>query len=262
MLIIHTYTHTHGPLTGRVQATGAGSGAQASEKHGYLLIQQPSKSKRWKVRWVAVADGHLSWLRKWSVCACLFPFTLVACEINGSYACTQKSEPVRAGKRLRLNTCQVREADGEMTTRPFCLEVQSADSRRPLLLKTDSREEQLDWLEVLRQHIHTALMTDLNMHSPRAVVPSPMQAVLQRNPLCADCRALNPEWASLRFGVPLCSECSNVHRSFGTHISRVKGLVYDRWEEEQLQVLLALGSARANEFFEAEVCLVFFLSSC
>lgn len=44
----------------------------------------------------------------------------------------------------------------------------------------------------------------------------------QANPLCVDCRAKDPEWASISLGVMMCIECSGIHRSMGVHVSKVQ----------------------------------------
>lgn len=41
------------------------------------------------------------------------------------------------------------------------------------------------------------------------------------NDLCAECGALDPDWASLNLGILMCIECSGVHRNLGVHISKV-----------------------------------------
>uniref|UniRef100_A0A0A0LY16 ADP-ribosylation factor GTPase-activating protein AGD12-like n=1 Tax=Cucumis sativus TaxID=3659 RepID=A0A0A0LY16_CUCSA len=43
------------------------------------------------------------------------------------------------------------------------------------------------------------------------------------NQLCADCGAPDPKWASANIGVFICLKCSGVHRSLGTHVSKVGG---------------------------------------
>jgi len=61
------------------------------------------------------------------------------------------------------------------------------------------------------------------------------------NQECADCAVHDPEWASVNQGTTLCMECAGVHRSLGTHISRVKSLALDSWSPEEVQGFIAKG---------------------
>ncbi|CDR35879.1 hypothetical protein NBRC10512_005379 [Rhodotorula toruloides] len=73
------------------------------------------------------------------------------------------------------------------------------------------------------------------------------------NNLCADCRAPEPKWASWNLGITLCIRCSGVHRSLGTHISKVRSIELDDWSDEQLAPLTEIGNVRSNEFYEAKL---------
>jgi hypothetical protein len=44
---------------------------------------------------------------------------------------------------------------------------------------------------------------------------------------CADCGASRPAWAVVNWGVLVCIECSGVHRSLGSHISKVRSIDLD-----------------------------------
>ncbi|KAJ2023325.1 hypothetical protein IWW57_004163, partial [Coemansia sp. S610] len=54
-----------------------------------------------------------------------------------------------------------------------------------------------------------------------------LQAGDEANEYCADCGTPRPEWCSLNLGCLLCIECSGIHRSLGTHISKVRSLTLD-----------------------------------
>ncbi|KAI0464452.1 hypothetical protein LJB42_002067 [Komagataella kurtzmanii] len=74
------------------------------------------------------------------------------------------------------------------------------------------------------------------------------------NKHCADCKvASHPRWASWNLGVFICIKCSGVHRSMGTHISKVKSVDLDVWTEEQLRSMCKWGNAKGNAYWEASL---------
>lgn len=70
---------------------------------------------------------------------------------------------------------------------------------------------------------------------------------------CADCGRQDPEWASCNLGVFLCTECAGIHRSLGSHVSRVRSLRLDKWDDAQVDELAAVGNAMAKAKYEAHV---------
>ncbi|KAI9189618.1 hypothetical protein H9P43_001051 [Blastocladiella emersonii ATCC 22665] len=69
------------------------------------------------------------------------------------------------------------------------------------------------------------------------------------NNACCDCGAEDPEWAAINLGVVVCIECSGIHRSLGVHISKVRSLILDKWEPDNVEVMLRMGNAKVNAVF-------------
>jgi len=62
------------------------------------------------------------------------------------------------------------------------------------------------------------------------------------NDKCVDCSQLRPEWACVSFGVLFCLECSGRHRGLGTHVSFVRSVTMDGWNEKQIRTMKAGGN--------------------
>ncbi|XAR59361.1 hypothetical protein NMG60_11015177 [Bertholletia excelsa] len=72
------------------------------------------------------------------------------------------------------------------------------------------------------------------------------------NHVCADCGAPDPKWASANIGVFICLKCSGVHRSLGTHISKVLSVTLDEWSDDEIDAMIEVGgNASANSVYEA-----------
>ncbi|KAI8581218.1 hypothetical protein K450DRAFT_233679 [Umbelopsis ramanniana AG] len=82
-----------------------------------------------------------------------------------------------------------------------------------------------------------------------------LKSLLQQpdNKYCADCRKKDPRWASWNIGVFVCIRCSGVHRSMGTHISKVKSVDLDTWLPDQVENMVKWGNARAALYWEANL---------
>lgn len=72
------------------------------------------------------------------------------------------------------------------------------------------------------------------------------------NRICADCNVPDPKWASANIGVFICVKCCGVHRSLGTHISKVLSLTLDEWSDEEVESMIEVGgNSYANAIYEA-----------
>lgn len=76
------------------------------------------------------------------------------------------------------------------------------------------------------------------------------------NSWCADCGSTSKvEWVSINLGIVLCIECSGIHRSLGTHISKVRSLTLDihSFSNDIVEILLQIGNRVSNMVWEAKL---------
>jgi Putative GTPase activating protein for Arf len=60
-----------------------------------------------------------------------------------------------------------------------------------------------------------------------------------------------PDWGSPNLGVLFCFTCSGIHRSLGTHISFVRSVRMDRWDDtKQIPLMRIGGNQRCNNFLK------------
>ncbi|XP_039525979.1 arf-GAP with Rho-GAP domain, ANK repeat and PH domain-containing protein 1 isoform X2 [Pimephales promelas] len=110
----------------------------------------------------------------------------------------------------------------------------------------DTEQLKDQWVEAMRDSIKEALS---NYEVAERIWAEPS------NQMCADCSAAKPEWASINLGVVFCKRCAGEHRGLGPNISKVRSLKMDKkvWTEDLIQLFLALGNERANQFWAANV---------
>ena len=76
------------------------------------------------------------------------------------------------------------------------------------------------------------------------------------NRWCADCSSESRvEWVSINLGIIVCIECSGIHRSLGTHISKIRSLTLDThaFTQDIVELILSLGNRVSNMIWEARL---------
>ena len=76
------------------------------------------------------------------------------------------------------------------------------------------------------------------------------------NTWCADCNSdSRVEWVSINLGIIVCIECSGIHRSLGTHISKIRSLTLDTtsFTQDVVEMILTLGNRVSNMVWEAKL---------
>ena len=78
----------------------------------------------------------------------------------------------------------------------------------------------------------------------------------QGNAYCADCGSnIKVEWVSLNLGILLCIECGGIHRSLGTHVSKIRSLTLDIYSftNDIVELLMLVGNRVSNMIWEAKL---------
>lgn len=91
-----------------------------------------------------------------------------------------------------------------------------------------------------------------NIHSDGAPFPRSCRKLLRSipgNSQCVDCGRQNPDWASVSYGVLMCTICSGRHRSYGVSVSRVRSTTMDNWTHSQVLAMLEGGNEQLQNFF-------------
>ncbi|XP_061541602.1 arf-GAP with Rho-GAP domain, ANK repeat and PH domain-containing protein 3 isoform X4 [Phycodurus eques] len=117
---------------------------------------------------------------------------------------------------------------------------------RTFSFTADSDREKRDWMEALQEAI-TETLSDYEVAEKIWSNRS--------NRTCADCRAVNPDWASINLCVVICKNCAGQHRGLGTMVSKVQSVKLDTsvWSNQIVQLFIMLGNDCANEFWAAHL---------
>ncbi|CAH1759792.1 12031_t:CDS:10 [Entrophospora sp. SA101] len=155
---------------------------------------------------------------------------------------------------IKLRVCHVKPIDN--IDKRFCFVIISPT--RTYILQAENQEDMEDWINCLNAAATMALYSDNVSTSSQKVDSNISQELLQYDivddfEFRENCRTSDPQWASTNYGILLCIECSGVHRSLGVHISKVRSLMLDKWEQESIDIMLKLGNSKINEIFEAKL---------
>ena len=193
-------------------------------KHeGYLWQKMDGIKKKWGKRYCIVKNGNFSKFKHDN-----FPID-----------------------NFDLSLCSVKPVDD--SEKASCFTIISCNSK-PIVLQALSDYERDHWVAVIQNNI--AKMLEGNKGQPSDSLIERTLSLPNASPCnkyCADCGAPDPTWACINWGTVICINCGGIHRSLGSHISKVRSLTLDHLDDITLQLFKIIGNQYANSILEQNV---------
>ena len=73
---------------------------------------------------------------------------------------------------------------------------------------------------------------------------------IPENKTCFDCDTKSCQWASINNGIFLCTNCSGIHRGLGVEKSYIRSILWDNWNEYQIEFMLKGGNKQLKDLLK------------
>lgn len=221
-------------IVNKCEAESKGYLFKAEQKHGRIV--------GWEKHYYSIAYGY---------------FIQSALPAKGNKIVKTRWNLLTCGA-IKINTASDRDFVFEVT-----LVVQAEDKRsfyETLVLQAESNESRAMWMSNIQKTVANLLESQgtetfpSQRKSTRLKVPHEvLQTLLAKNPTCVDCNEKDPQWASVNLCAMMCINCSGVHRSLGTDISKVRSLKLDLWDARTVKLFQLVSNQVVNTIFEHDL---------
>lgn len=251
------------------------SSVRVPHKENYLLVRTSSNDHENTMTNVSTGGSNSSsgshWHKRWAILDGPFltifqsskkvPFQL----IELSFACIKQTnktvlEIITSGSTSQMSLLM------SVNSSSSSSDHESAAGRMRIHLQFKDESEAKSWLDAFQQS-NTDTKQSLNMNatagsSAKRNIKSQdtlIDLVMRQhesNSLCCDCgNSETVEWISISLLCVLCIKCSGVHRSMGSHISKVRSLTLDNFTSPEILHLLQnnVSNANVNSIYESRL---------
>ncbi|CAR23812.1 GTPase-activating protein AGE1 [Lachancea thermotolerans CBS 6340] len=187
------------------------------------------KSSGWHKQWVVLKDSTLSEYSDWKTQG----KKLSHPPLSLTFACIKRHESGNYNAFEIITTTGV--------TRAF---------------RAESKSDLDQWVQLLQIAVGLGTQTPSPEEESDTLTPLSIVASVDNcNKICCDCGGTSQvEWISINLLCVICIKCSAVHRSLGSHISKVRSLKLDSFtSKEILELLKFVSNKNLNSIYEAEL---------
>jgi len=259
---------------------------------GHLMKKSKQVMGGWNKCWYVLKDGMLYCYKGKKEFHPENALNILLCSVrlpqNIMIPSPQQNQPNPSGSLQQTSssssTSQTIKEQKEQTEYRF--EILHPRKKQPIVLQAENEEERDRWVTAIQDAISNSLncqrlekssssslggvgasnssLLNLksggNNHSSNSHQTDEVNQQVLRilykvagNNMCADCGCPDPDWAAINLGILICKVCSGVHRSLGTHISKVRSLTLDKWSPENILFMKEVGNTKFNLLFEHHI---------
>ena len=234
------------------------------DKEGFVNIKENENNSNFKRRYIKIHEGNI------------ISFKTKKSNLNSKEDGFDSRLYLNMIERIDLNDyyefCNLLLSNVKKTEKkyeyPFCFEIVDASSKKNYILQANTEFELEEWVCSIQNAISERISTFNDKSEIKNKINSSLilkeaeedndsynksiNNIINNN-ICADCGAKMPAWLSINWLTIICIDCSAIHRSLGSNISKVKGFRLDNINNDLIELLNVLKQDEIKKIIENKV---------